>query len=248
MLQRMLVVLGAAALVLVVAAPAVAVRVHVRVEGARATIFGATEPRLTPVTGAITPPAGPVVTVEAETPFGALEAARRAGPFFYRVESFSFGHYVAQIGRRPGTATTGWVYKVNGVSPPVSATAYELEAGDRVLWYYARFGPTGGPKTLDLRGPYFSIADCFDDPCPELSRGPCFDAVALDDNGRRTYPRNVVFRLDGRPIRRRVGTICPDRRWRTLRVTKAGFVRSQVVRSRGRSRTGGGGPALAGRA
>ena len=107
MLHRLAVSLGAAVLALALAAPALAVRVHVRVEGARTTIFGATEPRITAVPGAIQPPAGLIVTVGAATPFGALEAASRAREFFYRVQTFAFGPYVALIRRRAGKATTG---------------------------------------------------------------------------------------------------------------------------------------------
>ncbi len=229
MSHRPLALLGVAVLALVLAAPALAVRVHVRVEGATATIFGATEPRLAPVTGTFSPPAGEPVTVNAATPLGALERASRRGEFHYRLETFGFGAYVAQIGRRPGSDTTGWVYKVNGVSPPVGADAYELKGGDRVLWYFARFGPTGGPKTLRLLGV------------------TCYSAVAEDDNGRRARVRSVVFRLDGRRIASRSGRICPRGHWHSLRVTKRGFVRSQVVGNRVAVTSAGGGAALAGR-
>ncbi len=212
MRHRPLVLLGASLLALALAAPALAVRVHVRVEGANATIFGATEPVVTPVTGTWSPPAGAAVTVNAQTPLGALEAASRRGEFFYRLESFSFGPYVAQVGRLSGTETTGWVYKVNGVSPPVGAHAYELREGDRVLWYHATFGPTGGPRTLDI---------------VRFGRG-CFRAFALDDNGRRHAPGEVVFHVDARRIRTR-GAPCPSGQWHDIRVTKGGMVRSRVI-------------------
>jgi len=242
--HRPLALLGVATLALVLAAPALAVRVHVRVEGATTTIFGATEPRLTPVTGTFAPPAGEPVTLNAPTPLGALERASRRGEFHYRLETFAFGAYVAQVGRRPGSETTGWVYKVNGVSPPVGADAYELKDGDRVLWYFARFGPAGGPRTLRL-GAVTAIVDCFPNPCPELSR-TCYSAFAEDDNGRRTRARNVVFHRDGRAIRSVRGRICPRGHWHTLRATKRGFVRSQVVMGPRLRRAAL--PALAGRA
>lgn len=248
MLHRSLATFGVAVLALALAAPALAVRVHVRVEGARTTIFGATEPRLTPVTGTITPPSGPAVTVEAETPFGALEAASRAGEFFYRIESFSFGPYVAQIGRLPGTATTGWVYKVNGVSPPVSATAYELKAGDRVLWYHATFGSTGGPKTVDLRLS-FTHFDCLVAPCPGAREVACLGAFLVDDTGRRTPARGVVFHVDGRRTRPRAGFMCLDRHWHRAWAAVPGAVRSAVIVAPLRFQRGPtGGASLAGRA
>ena len=39
----------------------------------------------------------------------------------------SFGPYVDQIGRYAGRRTTGWVFKVNGVSPPVGADQVTLQ-------------------------------------------------------------------------------------------------------------------------
>ena len=228
MKHRPLALLGAAVLALALAAPALAVRVHVRVEGATTTIFGATEPLLTPVTGTFSPPAGDAVTVNAATPLGALERASRRGEFYYRLEAFSFGPYVAQIGRHPGAETTGWVYKVNGVSPPVGANAYELKEGDRVLWYFARFGPAGGPKTLDLVA--LPRALCPEGPgMPPICGLQCFGVDAQDDTGRRTRLRDVAFRLDGRIVRSARGRICPRGHWHTLRATKRGFIRSDMV-------------------
>lgn len=247
MLYRTLVSLGAAVLALALAAPALAVRVHVRVEGAKVNLYGATEPRLTPVTGTITPPSGSDVTVNAETPFGALEAASRAGELFYRVEAFSFGPYVAQIGRLPGTATTGWVYKVNGISPPVAATAYVLEEGDRVLWYHATFGATGGPKTLVLRASGVTGCAAGSGGCQTTLR--CIRAVLQDDNGRQTRAAGARFLVDGRLRPGRNGEICPRGHWHSVRANLAGAVRSQVVLNPRRSfSSGAGGGALAGRA
>jgi uncharacterized protein DUF4430 len=245
-LHRPFVVVGVAVLALAVVAPALAVRVHVRVEGARTTIFGPTEPRLTAVNGPIAPPAGPVVTVDAATPFGALEAASRAGEFYYRVEAFSFGPYVAQIGRRPGTSTTGWVYKVNGASPPVSATAYQLKAGDRVLWYHATFGAAGGPRTLQLVGTFSTGCPAGAGDC--VSRLACVRAVVYDDNGRRSPAATARFLVDGRPRAGRNGRLCPRSHWHSVRATLAGAVRSNVlVNPAGRRGSGSAGAALAGR-
>ena len=70
----------AAALVLVPSA--LAIGVHVRVEGKTQTIFGSTEPTL---------------SVQA-TAMDALEAASLAGEFYYHVVTASFGRYVDQIG------------------------------------------------------------------------------------------------------------------------------------------------------
>lgn len=38
---------------------------------------------------------------------------------------------------------SGWMYKVNGVSPNVGALSYTLKEGDTVLWYYVNNGKDG---------------------------------------------------------------------------------------------------------
>jgi hypothetical protein len=213
--RRPLVVLSGALLGVALASPAPAADVRIRVEGAKRTIFGRAEPLVTPVTGTFRPPQGPRVTVSGSTPFGALERASRMGEFFYRVRSTSFGPYVDRIGRRAASGSTGWVFKVNHESPPVGADSVKLRQGDRVLWYFATFGPAGGPKTLDLA---------------RVSRG-CFRAVAFNDNGKRTRPEDVTFVRDGhRRIVSASGRLCPAGEWRTLRALKRGLIRSDVVR------------------
>ena len=213
MLRRLLVSLAVVALALALAGSALALTVHVRVEGVTTTIFGAGEPLIAPFAGALVADDGSLHTLAKPTALGALEAASRKGEFFYRLRSLSFGLFVDRIGRYPSGGSSGWVYKVNGVSPPVGAADYVLEDGDRVLWYFAKFGPSGGPKTLELEG---------------ASNG-CFQAVARDDKGRATKARDVVFVVDGRPIRSRSGEICPAARWRALRATKPGSIRSELV-------------------
>ena len=210
---RPLALAGAFVAALALAGPALAVRVHVRVEGAGATLFGATEPLVTPVAGTWSPPDGPPLALGTETPLGALERASRRAELYYRVQSTGFGPYVDRIGRVAASGTTGWVYKVNGVSPPVGADKYELREGDRVLWYFAPFGPGGGPRTLEV----------------VRAGRACFRAYSRDDAGRRRAEEDVVFRVDGRRTAVRRGRVCPFGHWHTLRATKAGFVRSQAV-------------------
>jgi hypothetical protein len=197
----------------VLASPALAVGVDIRIEGARVTIWGKTDRRVEPVTGRFTPPQGDPVTVAGSTPLGALERASRKGEIVYRVQDTGFGPYVDRIGRRVGSGSSGWVYKVNHVSPPVGADQYQLKPGDRVLWYWATFGPSGGPQTLDLA---------------RAGRG-CFRAFAYDDAGERSSPSDVVFVLNGRRrIESESGRYCPPRGSESLRAARAGMVRSQV--------------------
>ena len=95
-----LVVLVAA---LLVVPAAFALRVHVRVEGKTQTIYGSAEPTLSVKSNAL----------------DALESASAAGEFYYHVQVTSFGPYVDQLGRYLSGGSNGWVFKVNGVSPPV---------------------------------------------------------------------------------------------------------------------------------
>jgi hypothetical protein len=199
--------------VLVLAAPALALTVHVRVEGVRTNLFGATEPSLTVFEGEVVASDDSVHMLTGPTALGALEAASRRAELYYRLRAASFGLYVDQIGRHPAGGTSGWVYKVNGAVPPVGAAAYVLEEGDRVLWYHATFGASGGPSTLDLR----PVA------------GGCYRASAFDDAGTASRVRNVVFRVDARAVRDRDGVFCPGAPWERLQVTRAGMVPSNVV-------------------
>jgi uncharacterized protein DUF4430 len=214
-LQRLFVVLAGALFAAVIASPALAIDVRIRVEGATGTIFGSGERLLTPVSGTFRPPGGSTLTLSGPTPLGALERASRRGEFYYRVRSTSFGPYVDRIGRRVASGSTGWVFKVNHKSPRVGADAVKLERGDRVLWYFATFGPAGGPKTLDL---------------VRASRR-CYRAFAYNDNGRRSRPLNVTFVRDGgRRALSESGRFCPSGHWHRLRAVKEGMVRSDVVR------------------
>ena len=181
----------------VLATTAAAARVHVRVEGRSTTIFGASEPRLE--TGA--------------TALDALETASLVGEFYYHVTQFSFGPFVDQIGRFGSTATDGWVYKVNGVSPDVGAAQYTLKEGDRLLWYWARFsGPTTTP-TLRL----------------ERQRSGCYRVTTEDSKGARAAATGAVLVVDTRRIRTRAGRACIPAHRSLVRAVRPGAVRSNAV-------------------
>jgi hypothetical protein len=133
--RRLIISAAVAVVLLALAAPALAARVKVRVEGKTTTIFGANEPTLATGPNAL----------------AALDAASLAGEFYYHVRSTSFGPFVDQIGRYPGEGFNGWSYKINGVSPPVGADQATLKDGDTVLWYWSTFTEQGGSPTLLLR-------------------------------------------------------------------------------------------------
>jgi uncharacterized protein DUF4430 len=177
---------------------ALAARVSVRVEGRTLSLFGALETRFE---------AGP-------NAMQALDAASLRGEFYYHVTQSSFGPYVDQIGRYPAGGTNGWTYKVNGISPPVGADKYELKDGDRVLWYWATFGPAGGPPTLLLA---------------RTGRN-CYRAVSENDQGIDRPAAGALFHVDGRRVRTRAGRACVGRHTGTVRATLAGAVRSNALR------------------
>jgi Domain of unknown function (DUF4430) len=192
------VVVLVAALLLVPAASAL--RVHVRVEGKTRTIFGSAEPTLTVKANAL----------------DALESASVAGEFYYHVTTTSFGPYVDQVGRYVAGASTGWVFKVNGVSPPVGADKVTLKDGDHVLWYWATFGPTGGPPTLLLKAG---------------SKRGCYRVLAQNDNGKSRAAHGARLRVDGRSERAgAAGTACVGKHRGLVTATLKGAVRSNAVR------------------
>jgi len=182
--HRLVVLVAAVAALFVLVPSALAVRVHVRIEGKTRTIFGSTAPLL----DVTSPRANP----SPENALDALEAAGSLGEFFYHVTVASFGPYVDQIGRYPAGGTSGWVYKLNGVSPPVGANEALLKTGDTVLWYWAQFGAAGGPKTL------------------VLSRsGRCYTVLAQDDNGKTSPAAGAVLRVGPhRNVATRSGRAC----------------------------------------
>ena len=197
MSRRLLIFLAVSAAALLLVPAALALRVHVRVEGKTQTIFGAAEPALSVKANAL----------------DALESASLAGEFYYHVTVGGFGPYVDQIGRYPAGGSSGWVFKVNGLSPPVGADAVVLKPGDRVLWYWATFGPSGGPPTLVLR---------------RASRG-CYRVLAQDDAGKTRAARRAVLRVDGRSVRARAGSACVGAHRGLVRATLKGAVRSNAL-------------------
>ena len=211
MSHRLIVVVAALVAALLIVPAAFAVKVHVRVEGKDRTIFGPTAP-LIDVT---TPRANPLP----ENALDALESASVFGEFYYHVTFSSFGPYVDQVGRYPAVGETGWVFKVNGASPPVGADQVRLVAGDTVLWYWAQFGIAGGPTTLVLS---------------RAGKQPCYRVLAQDDDGKVSPALGAVLHVGKRTVKTQgstqaaVGCVGPHRGL-LVRATLAGAVRSNAV-------------------
>jgi Domain of unknown function (DUF4430) len=197
--RRFLAVVAALAAAAALAPAALAVLVHVRVEGKTETIFGATKPTLQ----------------VKDTPLDALEAASLAGEFYYHLTQSSLGPYVDQIGRYPAGGSDGWIFKVNGIVSQIGASAVHLRAGDTVLWYWAAFSGPAGPLTLEVEN--------------SIVRGKqCFFATGRNDAGHASRVGNVVFTLNGRRLRSRSGVVCTGRGRYAVRVAKPGTVRSRL--------------------
>jgi hypothetical protein len=195
--RRPLVLLSLLLLAATLVSGALAANVKIRVEGKTTTIFG---------------PAQPVI--QADNALQALDVASVAGEFHYAISTASFGDYVSQIGKYPAEGSSGWVFKVNGSSPPVGADKVVLKDGDVVLWYYATFGPSGGPPTL------------------ELQRLPanCYVVQSVNDAGKRTRASGAMLTVDGKRFRTRQGRACIGRHNGLVRAVAAGAVRSNAVK------------------
>ena len=187
-------------LALALPATALSATVKVRVEGKTRNLFGPS-----------------TVTVNATNAMDALEQASILGEFYYHVTVTGFGPYVDQIGRYPGSGSTGWVFKVDNASPPVGADQVVLKDGDSVLWYYATFGPNGGPPTLQL----------------SPVTGGCYVAQAFGDDGKPAAVSNLVLHVgSSRTIAAKPNQkVCPGpHRGLLVRATADEAVRSNALK------------------
>jgi hypothetical protein len=193
-----------------------AVSVSVRVEGKTQTLYGSAEPRLQVASSAL----------------DALTTAATSGELYYHLTVSSFGSYVDQIGLYAATSTGGWMFKVNGVLPPVGAGEVTLASGDRVLWYWAGFDPVtfAGPKTLRLKAVKLNRS--------ERARAKrthkrlyCYTVLAEDDKGVSTLALGAVIRAgSGKAVKTKRGHACLGvHRGSLVRATLNDAVRSNAL-------------------
>ena len=186
---------------LVLPASAYAASVKVRVEGKTQTLFGPTE-----------------LTVNATNALDALEQASILGELYYHVTTTSFGPYVDQVGRYGGDQSSGWVFKVDDASPPVGADQVTLKDGDRVLWYFATFGPTGGPPSLVVK---------------TAAKKGCYTATAFDDNAKPVTVSGLTWHVGSKKSVPAMSgaAFCPGKHTGLLvRATATNAVRSNAVK------------------
>jgi Domain of unknown function (DUF4430) len=201
MFRRTLVLATALVVAAVLIPAALAVNVHVRVEGKSRTIFGPTEPTV-------------------DVPANALDALKTTatlGEFYLHVTLSSFGPYVDQIGLFPAAGSGGWVFKVDGVSSQVGADQAPLKDGDTLLWYWADFDPTtfAGPKTLLLK----------------RTKPNCYAAFLQDDKGAQTPAEGATLHVGlKRSVTTSGGAACVGtHRGLLVRATLQGAVRSNAL-------------------
>ena len=198
MARRLIVLVTVVGLVLTLAATALGASVTVRVEGKTQSIFGSVP-----------------VKVDAPNALVALDVASTLGEFYAQVTQSSFGPYVSQIGRYPAAGASGWVFKVNGTSPPVGADQVTLKDGDEVLWYYATFSAAGGPLTLSLKA----------------TAANCYTVSSFDDTGKAAAAGGAQVRVDGRRYKAAGnGRVCVGKHVGAVRAYAVGAVRSNAVK------------------
>ena len=200
MFRRLMILAVVAALFAVLAEAALGVNVRVRVEGKTQTIYGTVRAH------------GVHIRCESRSTRSRPRASR--GEFYYHVTQFSFGPFVDQIGRYRAEGSNGWTFKVNGVSPQVGSDVTPVKDGDVVVWYWATFGPTGGPPTLVLR----------------RTKKNCYAVTAQDDTGRAQPAAGAVLLVDGKRRSTRAGRACIGRHGGLVRATRTGAVRSNALR------------------
>lgn len=216
MKRHVLISIIAALLAGIFAPLAPAVSVSVRVEGKTRTLFGQTEPRLQVASNAL----------------DALTAAATAGEVYYHLAVSSFGSYVDQIGLYPATGSGGWMFKVNGVLPPVGADKVTLKNGDRVLWYWSGFDPVSfaGAKTLLLQSSKLTRTER-----TLVKRAHkklyCYTVLAQNDRGVTEVAAGSVLQVGvKRVVRTKHGRACiGPHPGLLIRATLAGAVRSNAL-------------------
>jgi hypothetical protein len=89
----------------------------------------------------------------------------------------------------------------------------QLKAGDRVLWYWADFGPSGGPPTLELK---------------RTARN-CYRVLSQDDSGATKTALGATLHVGGRSVRTHKGAACVGGHRALVKATLAGAVRSNAL-------------------
>jgi hypothetical protein len=93
----------------------------------------------------------------------------------------------------------------------------QLKDGDSVLWYYATFGATGGPPTLQVK---------------TATEKGCYTATAYDGNGKPVTASGLQWHVGSKKTVSAMSgaDFCPGKHTGLLiRATATGAVRSNAV-------------------
>ena len=95
---------------------------------------------------------GKSYTVNWQTALGVL---RKAGISFTVSDRWDGGLFVTGVDGMPNEGLAGWMYRVNGITPGVTADNKAVSAGEEVIWYYSESmsqTPEESPKAF-----YFKV-------------------------------------------------------------------------------------------
>jgi cytoskeletal protein RodZ len=76
-----------------------------------------------------------ITVSEGETVFDALQKACKKNSISLKYQR-SYVQGIGGLNEKDCGSASGWMYRVNGVSPNKPATNYELSSGDKIEWYY----------------------------------------------------------------------------------------------------------------
>ena len=187
------------------AAPALAVRVKVRVEGKTTTIFGAT--------------AADARRAGANALDGARGGEHRRRVLLPRRRPRSARSSTRSAATRAPASAAG-ATRSTASRRRSAPTRRTLKDGDTVLWYWATFAEQGGPPTLLLT--------------PRASAN-CYRSLSQNDQGSRDSGGSArVLVVDGRSVKTRAGRGCVGKHRGLVRATLPGrgaLERAQVKRA-----------------
>jgi len=78
--------------------------------------------------------------VQANTALQIIENGASVCGYTYNIQQASFGRYLSAINGESASGSSGWMYRVNWISPMDGADDYQLLPGDQVLWSFGQFG------------------------------------------------------------------------------------------------------------
>ncbi|MDZ4232148.1 MAG: prenyltransferase/squalene oxidase repeat-containing protein [Candidatus Pacearchaeota archaeon] len=74
--------------------------------------------------------------VKAATALEAVEAGSLQCGYSYVIENTDFGSYLSSVAGETAQGVSGWLYRVNWISPSIGAADFDLVQGDSLLWHY----------------------------------------------------------------------------------------------------------------